>query len=412
MKHCRVVAIGLVGLLTTFLLLVLLLPDHGATGFGRADSGVAEAQPAGTCGIVPSHFTWPAAETSWEIFAAINCRMLGTNHLAWENWPEQTVVYSTAPLTGRTPVRRFHTSLLERALTHRGVGRALVIDPSQDCAPMGGQNFIPAAVQQQMAAFTICEEVHLDPTAARFIRSHGYQHRSVQAAAADIEFPTSAVEVKADWIPATDFKTPPFSCTNPPADLYVESVVTNGTPVCYALVGMHINSKLLPDWVWATFEPQNALTNSMRCKLYGSCQDGWGARPPVSRGGTTVLTPAALALMNSPLVPRAFLNYRLDGAQTHFLLPTGQPSLLGSSIIEGENAGVAVGQASCITCHSSSLINGPVKTDAVSYFGATGIKLIGTACQPNQGWHKRDFVWSMLLASPAGPTPAPSVPCH
>lgn len=54
-----------------------------------------------------------------------------------------------------------------------------------------------------------------------------------------------------------------FNCTtNLTAGVYVETL--SGT--CRALLGIHISSKLLSNWLWATFELQNTVTNPNRCK--------------------------------------------------------------------------------------------------------------------------------------------------
>jgi hypothetical protein len=93
------------------------------------------------------------------------------------------------------------------------------------------------------------------------------------------------------------------------------------------------------------------------------------------------------------------VKYRLDEVQTDFT----SPKLLGNSIIEGENVGMNLKQASCISCHSLS----SVKTD-----GTDGINLLVALSTPPVGfpqplpsnaWIRRDFVWSLGLACPNGP---------
>ena len=79
-----------------------------------------------------------------------------------------------------------------------------------------------------------------------------------------------------------------FNCTDKkPAGVYTQTI----DGVCYAMVGIHISSKLFPNWLWATFEPQSALTNPNRCnpKLYSSCNDPWGSNPASSAGPTSTV---------------------------------------------------------------------------------------------------------------------------
>jgi hypothetical protein len=69
-------------------------------------------------------------------------------------------------------------------------------------------------------------------------------------------------------------------------------------------------------------------------------------------------------------------------------------------MIEGENAGVPLTQASCITCHAVS----SVKND-----GTDGITLLNSnpvgppAPLPSKDWIRRDFVWSLSEACPGSP---------
>ena len=167
---------------------------------------------------------------------------------------------------------------------------------------------------------------------------------------------------------------------------------------CYALAGMHLISKLSPNWVWATFEPQNMTTNPQRCVVLG-CNDPWGSSPAYTQGGAsgnTQQTSDLTALMKAANLAPEWYNYRLDAVQTDF----DEPRLLGNSIIEGENVGMQLTQASCISCHAVS----SVRKD-----GFEGINLLTTnpvgfpQPLPSNAWIRRDFVWSLGLACPNGP---------
>jgi len=239
----------------------------------------------------------------------------------------------------------------------------------------------------------------LNPDAATFVTRNNYQVRTGQTAAAqkgtDIQFTAPSIEVKVDWIPGTDFK-PAFTCANPPTGVHVEEI--EGT--CYAMAGMHISSKLTKNWIWATFEPQSMLTNPLRCITFGNCNDPWGSNPATSSGGAagfTQLTPALQSLMTQASLAPEFLNYRLDGVQTDFTTANGAPTLLGNSVIEGENVGMKKNTASCITCHSESAIQ-KTGTDNIRNISAK----VGPQFKVPAGWIARDFVWSMALACPGG----------
>jgi hypothetical protein len=338
-------------------------------------------------------------ETAWRLFVAANCSANGTTQLVWETWIEQSQLYPAGRTTvaaAPAPARRLHGSPLAVARS-RAVSPAntLTLTPTSQCNPMQGP---PTNVVKT----TICEEVHINPDAANYVTSNGYQVRSGQETAAkngaNIQFPSSAVEVKVDWIPASDFATP-FTCSNPPAGVHVETI----DGVCYAMAGMHISSKLLNNWIWATFEPQSTLTNPLRCTTFGDCYDPWGATPSVSSGGAAFsqLTPALRALMTAANLSPELFNYRLDGVQITFTAPNGHPAFLGNSIIEGENVGMTKDTASCITCHSVSSIQN-TGVDGITVLGAMPNAPVGPQYQVPTGWIARDFVWSMALACPNG----------
>lgn len=117
------------------------------------------------------------------------------------------------------------------------------------------------------------------------------------------------------------------------------------------LVAMHLSTKELPNWFWATFEH---IDNPGRCDYLG-CHDSFGVKPasqaprpnlkrPYAAGE---LTPALTALMTKAGLDPVFQNYRLKGSQIDFTNSVGQPALLGNSVAEYG----FVSTASCITCH-------------------------------------------------------------
>jgi hypothetical protein len=381
-----------------FVVLVLVLAASALWLVGGVDPRpvMAAAPAAGSC-TFPTALTGSVEQTAWQLFVAANCPT-NKNQVVWENWIEQSNFYPAGAGLKSAKPRRLHGSPLAQALA-RKAGLTAELSPSTDCNTMGGppSNVVPGA--------TICEEARINPSAQSYMLSQGFQLRAGQVKAAqastNIQFPTPAVEVKVDWIPGTDFN-PPFTCAKPPQGVHVESI----DGVCYAMAGMHIESKLITNWIWATFEPQNLQTNPNRCITFGSCIDSWGSAPPVSNGGAggfTKLTPALQTLMTSAKLAPEFLNYRMDGVQNTFVTTSGAPTLLGNSIIEGENVGMTKGTASCITCHSVSSIKTD-GTDGITVLGAMPTPPVGPQYVIPKGWIARDFVWSMMLACPGSPT--------
>ena len=117
-----------------------------------------------------------------------------------------------------------------------------------------------------------------------YIAGTGLWNRPGQQLAAasgrNIQFPAPAIEIKADWIQLSSIG---LECDNlPPGftqSVHVETI--NGN--CFALVGMHLISKLKGNWIWATFEPQNPTTNPNRCQVLG-CTDFFGSNRFLTHG--------------------------------------------------------------------------------------------------------------------------------
>jgi hypothetical protein len=374
--------------------------DGGATQHGLIAAAIAAPKPAASACTFPTTMASTPEQTAWQLFVAASCPT-SKNQVVWENWIEQLNMYPASGKVGAmnraAPHKRLHGSPLTHAVAAKLAavrGEAIPeLAPDSECNAMNGppKNVVPGA--------TICEEARLDPGAQAFVSGNGYQIRPGQTQAAqkgaNIQFPGPAVEVKADWIPATDFN-PPFTCAAPPTGVHAETI--DGK--CYALAGIHISSKLLPNWLWATFEPQNLTTNLNRCVVLG-CNDAWGSVPATSNGAFTGQTPALKALMTQANLAPEWFNYRLDGAQTDFGT-AANPTLLGNSVIEGYNVGMNLKQASCITCHSVSSIKND-GTDGIVTLGGMNPPPVGPEITPGAGWIARDFVWSLGLACPQVP---------
>jgi hypothetical protein len=323
----------------------------------------------------------------------------------WENWIEQSQLYPADPSKGlkvpnsgaSTLTHPLHESPLAVALNPAlGINR-LPGAPNTSCNPAGAP---PPPNNTTTNPLYICEEVRENGATEDYIAGTGFWDRANQATAAgnrfDIQFPRPAVEIKADWIEVSSIGNHTYNCDNIAATGLIHVETVDGD--CFALAGMHLISKLLDKWIWATFEPQNSITNPFRCKVLG-CYDPFGSTPAISNGGNTQLTQKLKALMDAANLAPEWYNYRLDAVQIDFLTP----KLLGNSIIEGENVGMDLKQASCISCHAVS----SVKSD-----GMDGINLLVALSTPPVGlpqplpsnaWIRRDFVWSLGEACPNGP---------
>jgi hypothetical protein len=233
---------------------------------------------------------------------------------------------------------------------------------------------------------TICEETRLNPESQNYVTTEKLTTLDGQASFAKagktFQFPPPAVEVKADWVQLQN-------CANPPQGVHIETV----NNVCYALGGLHLISKLVDKWIWATFEPQNNVTNPQRCVVL-NCNDPWGSNPATTSGANTQLTQVLSDLMAKANLAPEWKNYRLDGVQVDFLDSNGKPTRLGNSIIEGDNAGTPdkMKVSSCITCHDLSTLAPKGQKPTNPKFSTGG----PTTIPP--GYVRRDFVWSLSLA--------------
>lgn len=367
----------------------------------RAHAAGANGSQQNPC-AAPNEISSSIEETAWRIWVAATCPVNNDQYpfVVWENWIEQAQLYPVDPSQGLkvpnsgaqnpTPTHVLHESPLALALNPSlrtpvpgGLGA-----PDTNCNKAGA----PPANQPNLV---ICEEVRENGPTEDYIAGTGFWNRAAQAQAAanrdDIQFPRPAVEIKADWILLSSIG---ISCDDLPVGVHVETI--NGN--CYALAGMHLISKLIDKWIWATFEPQNPITNPFRCKVLG-CYDPFGSQPARSRGADTQLTRELAALMDAANLAPEWRNYRLDAVQTDFFAP----KLLGNSIIEGENVGMNLTQASCISCHAVSAVKSD-GTDGINLLAAMTNPPVGNPPPlPSNAWIRRDFVWSLGEACPNGP---------
>jgi hypothetical protein len=256
--------------------------------------------------------------------------------------------------------------------------RLTMIAPDTPCnvpnAPPGTGNFPPKPA-------CIAEEVRRNWDSFQNIVGNDLNTTAGLAAAfnnaAPVSLPSSAVEVKADWVKISDMLKwiPELKTPERVRELYYTNTATvSGIADEYALVGLAMSSKQIKDWVWMTFEHRLSP---------GRCD--------------------TIAMMEAAGIDKVWLNYCLKGSQITFIKgATGStPTLLGNSVIERINAGVPLNQSSCITCHSYAAFNNQ---------GQPNTAVLNAPTSPTgrnnpafmQGFKPNDFIWGML-AIPAPP---------
>ena len=265
------------------------------------------------------------------------------------------------------------------------------------------------------------EEVFRNEAAFNYIMTNKLYYTQGLAAAFKnnfrVSFPTDAIEVKANWVPIQPGDK----------DKYHWNYDAKGN--LFGLVAMHLTSKVVPNWFWATFEWAG---NPGRSDFIGS-RDTFGVtylgspsfQPPNAQKLGTVYDPGTVTRGLTDLFDKAgyskgwkaqLMNYRLKGTQVDFADSTGLPTLLGNSVTE---AGF-VPSASCITCHSRAAVDASGHNVFVQGFKPT---LPGDSAQesyngypdPNWFWQisqdpppimktlQVDFVWAIPMFARAAP---------
>jgi hypothetical protein len=155
-----------------------------------------------------------------------------------------------------------------------------------------------------------------------------------------IDFPVDSMEIKGSWkVLGADGKVP-----EPTLKRY-HTAKSGG--FVYGLVGLHIITKDIPNWFWATFEH----IDNPRPEIGDVDRSGYPARDP-----TVKPEDPDFSIRRAPLPPvlkgTKWENYRLRGTQVDFVDSRGNPTILGNTTIEGGFQA----SSSCISCHANATI--------------------------------------------------------
>jgi hypothetical protein len=178
---------------------------------------------------------------------------------------------------------------------------------------------------------------------------------------------------------------------------------------------MHVISKMVPNWTWATFEHQS---NPGRCEFIG-CRDTFGSVQAVIPADTLVpdpndptynnpknnptpyppcnKTPALNTLFGASPIDPVFKNYCLKGSQTDFTDASGMAIRLGNSVTE---EGFDF-QASCMSCHGHAAFAG----DGTATSSAGFDRVTGAPLGPIHG----EWYWTTNIGGPWAPAAMPPV---
>jgi hypothetical protein len=335
-------------------------------------------------------------KVSWELFVQVSKPAApSSKNAVFETWASNQNTFTQNPLwpgTTTPPTCGAPVAVAAQPAPAAPPGGAVVADASAKVLT------IPALIEfaprvpglQPHVVPGGGEEVRRNKATFEFIFCNKLYNRTglrnAFAAGMPISFPTDAIEVKGDWVPVG-------SVTDP--SLY--HVNTAGGQQ-YALVAMHVISKQISNWTWATFEHKN---NAGRCDYMG-CRDNFGATIPVvpprapvgGQYGPCDKTPALKKMFSDAGMPAYWENYCLKGSQVDFTSSTGAPTLLGNSVIEDG----FVMTSSCMTCHTRASVSSNGADAQGAGFLPSGQSPNGT---PNPSWFANtlqvDFVWSIAL---------------
>jgi len=274
-------------------------------------------------------------QVAWQLFIQANSRAGGSNSV-FETWASDTDTFK--------PNAQFPAAAVPPVL-RRPILPQIAREEVQ--ASGGLMPALPPGISQ---GFT--EETRRNKAAFDFIVQNNLNKISGLKAAfgKNLSFPTDAIEVKANWVAVSDI--PAFTNNRVTAAQVPQLYHVNSADnVQYALVSMHVISKLVPNWTWATFEHR---FSPARCDILG-CKDSFGAEIPVVPSNPTAgqgyadcaKTQALTAMFKSADIDPVFQNYCLKGSQSDFVDNMGLDIRVGDSVTEDG----FVATSSCLTCH-------------------------------------------------------------
>jgi hypothetical protein len=284
---------------------------------------------------VPNPAMTAPDQVAWQLFIQANTRA-GSSNSTFETWASDSDLFKVNPQFPATATPPSLRRPILPQIVREGVQEAGGLLPALP----------PGAAQGQME-----EARHNKATFDFIVQNNLYKISGLRAAfGKTLSFPVDSVEVKANWMPVSDipsFTNNRVTVAQVPQLYHVNSA--NG--VQYAMVSMHVISKLVPNWTWATFEHS---FNPARCDIIG-CRDSFGAQTPIVPSHSVagqgypdcVKSPALSAMLSGADIDPVYKNYCLKGSQADFTDNSGLDIRVGNSVTEDP----FVATSSCMTCH-------------------------------------------------------------
>lgn len=364
--------------------------------------GVAALQsnPAGFGWLLFAYLAWPAVST--ERGVPDGTKQIGApGPTVWETYKSTTDVYlaqGARPSPWNAPSVTAASSEFGPALAKLGAVDSSWVHFLSESVMIDGRQIVDTTGQ------IVQYEVRMNLDAFNYVVNNPagyalYNLEGQQAALADpsytFQFPQSALEVKAAWRVMEPGQDDSRYWTS-----YGIFTDNSGNPrfAKIGLTGLHIISKVLPDWAWFTFEQ---VDNPTRTFQYFEGQKG------VALGPNQTFNPAVSAInreFQATLAGTKWQYYALMGWQTDFVDGTGAPTLLANTQAETYFQATS----SCMTCHSLSSIGPPASPrlsfwntsggNIVGYTGAINFQAIAQQQYPNTTFKPMDYAWSFRNA--------------
>jgi cytochrome c peroxidase len=285
-------------------------------------------------------------EYAWRLFVALNWPADSSRRAAnpgaplgakgpvvWEIWANAQQVYRE---DGSDPGP--WTKAMQPDTADESRFETLSLKDAPNARHIVGGHMVP--VTDPAAAAKRLTEIRMNRAALEYIRSEQLYNLDGQLRALEagrvVSFPSQATEVKAKWRPIRPDEQSRYHT--------VKVRFADGTERLYGLTALHIVSKDLPSWFWATFEHVDNPT-------LGDTE-GWQL-PSIDRFACAAeAADCNRAPRGIGLDGTVWQNYRLRGTLTRFVDDTQRPLLLANSELE---AGMQR-TSSCMTCHARSSI--------------------------------------------------------
>jgi hypothetical protein len=322
---------------------------------------------------------------NWELFAKINAPAKdGTNNTIWETWARDSDTFPLSPNPNAAPIWPTRPEMVLTA-------NRQVRFNQQEFQP-------PGAIRPLIGVLGANEEVRRNKSTFDFIIQNGLWYTEGIAkyfsTGQSISLQTDSIEVKAEWKQINESDKPRYHWN------------LDSQHKLYALVALHVISKVLPNWTWATFEHTD---NPSRRDVIG-CEDAFGAKQPVTqpqsiRGQTYPVcepTDALLAVfIANGLDKNVWKNYCLKGSQVEFRTSAGIDTRLGNSQIELP----FMATSSCMTCHvrafagpsGENVYGAGFKGRNLGYIGPPELDwfYVATGTVRSRKGVQTDFIWAI-----------------